>query len=56
MKDVKKKGRGAYDNRSDEGNLICEWRDNRVALVPSNIHGVEPTHKVRSYKRKHKTY
>lgn len=57
-KDIKKRGRGAFDFRRarDENIIICEWYDNRIVLVASNIHGVEPTHFVRRYDRKAKEY
>ena len=57
-KDIKKKGRGAYDFRMamDESVLICEWYDNKVVLVASNVHSVEPTHDVRRYDGKAKKH
>ena len=50
-KDLKIKGRGAYEYRMDEetGVLVCQWYDNKVVSVGSNTHGVEPTHEVRRY-------
>lgn len=58
LKDLKKKGRGAYDFRSVPGEsiLLCEWFDNKIVLVASNIHGVEPHHQVRRYDRKNRQY
>lgn len=57
-KDIKKKGRGAYDYRCvvNENVLLCEWFDNKIVLVGSNIHGVEPHCQVRRYDRKIKQY
>lgn len=57
-KDIQKKGRGAYDYRlaNNDGILICEWFDNKVVLVASNVHGVEPTYEVRRYDRKAKKH
>ena len=53
LKDINKCGRGAYDYRmlNDESLIICEWFDNKVVLMGSNVHGVEPTHLVRRYDR-----
>ena len=58
IKDIKKKGRGAYDYRQskDDSVLICEWYDNKVVLVASNIHGVEPAYEVRRYDGKEKKH
>ena len=58
MKDIKKKGRGAYDFWTLEGEdiLICEWFDNKIVTVASNVHGVEPSHQVRRYDRTAKEY
>ena len=53
QKDLKKKGRGAFDYRSDDDQslVICEWFDNKLVLVGSNVHGVEPTSLVTRYDR-----
>lgn len=57
-KEIQKQGRGAYDYRleKDDGVLICEWFDNKVVLMASNTHGVEPTFEVQRYNRKEKKY
>ena len=58
LKEIKKKGRGTYDFKSDKDGslLICKWFDNKVVMVASNIHGVEPPHMVQRYDRKKKEY
>ena len=58
MKDIKKKGRGAFDFRTDTDNsiLICEWFDNKIVCVTSNVHSVEPTHKVKRWDGKAKKH
>ena len=57
-KDLKKKGRGSFDFRIDEDKsvLICEWYDNKMVTVASNVHSVNPTHVVRRYDRKSKQH
>ena len=57
-KEIQKKGRGAYDYRleKDDKVLICEWFDNKVVLMASNTHGVEPLFEVQRYNRKAKKY
>ena len=56
MKDFKKKGRGVFDFRTDTDNsiLICEWLDSKIVCVTSNVHSVEPTHKVKRWDGKAK--
>ena len=58
MKDLKKRGRGACDYRSisDGSVLICQWFDNKVVTVASNVHGVEPKFNVRRWDRSNKEY
>lgn len=45
-KQLKLKGRGAFDYRTDEskGVVVCQWFDNKVVTVASNFEGVSPTH------------
>ena len=55
-KQLKKMGRGSMDFKSKSGVIICEWYDNRLVTVGSNVFGVHPTKKVRRYDRKEKTH
>lgn len=58
QKDLKKGGRGSFDHRLDEDKsvMVCEWYDNKVVMVASNVHGVHPTHVVKRYDRKAKRH
>lgn len=58
LKDMKKKGRGAFDFRTDIDNsiLVCQWYDNKVVCVASNVHSVQPTHKVKRWDGKNKKH
>ena len=50
-KDLKKKGRGAFDYRLDvDSNIIAVcWFDNKSVNLVSSFAGVEPTHSVTRY-------
>ena len=50
-KDLKKKGRGAFDYRLDvDSNIIAvRWFDNKSVNLVSSFAGVEPTHSVTRY-------
>ena len=58
LKDLKRRGRGSYDYRSDTNLelIICEWFDNKIVTVGSNVHGVEPPVQVRRYDRANKRH
>ncbi|XP_064469715.1 piggyBac transposable element-derived protein 3-like [Ornithodoros turicata] len=57
-KDLKAQGRGSYDYRVDRENgiIVCEWYDNRLVIMGSNVHGVEPLVKVKRFDRKRKEH
>ena len=57
-RELQKKGRGSYHYRleKDDGVLICEWFDNKVVLMGSNTHGVQPTFDIKRYDRKEKMH
>ena len=52
-KDLKKKGRGAYDYRIDKNsNIIAvHWFDNKTVNLVSTYAGIEPIGTVRRYDR-----
>lgn len=57
-KQLKLKGRGGFDYRTDEskGVVVCQWFDNKVVTVASNFEGVSPTHQVRRYDQANKKH
>ena len=57
-KEMKKKDRGYTDHMvsSETDVLVCQWLDNKVVSVASNIHSVNPTHMVKRYNRKEKRH
>ena len=57
-KEMKKKDRGYNDHMvSSETNvLVCQWLDNKVVSVASNIHSLNPTHMVKCYNCKEKRH
>lgn len=50
-KDLKNKGRGAYDTQIDGNNAIigCKWFDNKFVHLFSNYMGTEPTNEVQRW-------
>lgn len=57
-KEMKISGRGSFNYKLNEKHnvLVCQWFDNKLVTVASNIHSVHPTTKVKRYDRKNKTY
>ena len=57
-KDLKKKGRGSYDYRTDKNtnNIAVRWYDNKAVTLVSSYVGVEPVNSVRRYDRKVKKH
>lgn len=53
---LKKKGRGSYDFRTDTDNniIICKWWDNKGVLCASNYIGIEPLDTCNRFDRKNK--
>lgn len=56
--DLKKRGRGSFDEfvREDGKISILKWMDNRSVLLASTGSGATPTHHVRRWDKKNKTY
>ena len=51
-KDLKKKGRGAYDKLDENSNMIAvRWFDNKSVNLVSSYAGIEPVGNVRRYDR-----
>lgn len=48
-KDLKKKGRGAYDYRSTNGIIAIKWFDNKCVTILSNACGVNPVASVQRW-------
>jgi hypothetical protein len=55
-KALKKEGRGAYDFKSANGVVVCDWYDNRVVTVASNFHSVQPVSMQSRWSKKDNSY
>lgn len=55
-KELRQEGRGAYDFKSSDGVVVCDWYDNRLVSIASNFHSVEPTTIQQRWCKKQKKY
>lgn len=53
-KKLKKQRRGSYDYKVDRDHniMVCEWYNNRLVVIGSNVYGIHPLVKVKRFDRK----